>query len=270
MNETPLFFHGNSYNLFGILHYPHTTVIKGGFVFCHPFAEEKLWAHRVFVSFARKLAASGFAVLRFDYMGHCDSEGDFKESTVETRLADIDRAIEKIKSEIQGLERVNLFGLRFGATLAALTAENRGDIEKLILCEPIIDGSRYIQEILRSNLTTQLAVFGKVSKNREQLIRDMKSGQTTNVDGYEISYALFEQVSAINLVENIKQYSGASLILQISKEGQPLRNEILKLSDCYKDKVIKLCVEEPFWRETKHYYGHAFNLYDESLDWLSH
>ena len=29
------------------------------FVFCHPLAEEKLWAHRVFVAYARQLAASG-------------------------------------------------------------------------------------------------------------------------------------------------------------------------------------------------------------------
>ncbi|MEI2787934.1 MAG: hypothetical protein V9E93_03525 [Steroidobacteraceae bacterium] len=29
-------------------------------VMCHPLGEEKLWAHRVFVTFARDLAAAGF------------------------------------------------------------------------------------------------------------------------------------------------------------------------------------------------------------------
>ena len=45
------------------------------FVFCHPLTEEKLWTHRVFVTFARELAAAGHTVLRFDYRGNGDSDG---------------------------------------------------------------------------------------------------------------------------------------------------------------------------------------------------
>jgi len=269
MQEKPFFFTGENYKLFGILHQPEGTEVIGGFVFCHPFAEEKLWTHRVFVSFARELAKRGFAVLRFDYMGHGDSEGDFADSTVETRMVDIDRAIVTIKTEVPGLERVNLLGLRFGATLAAQIATQRKDIDRLIMWEPIVDGSRYMQEILRSNLTTQLAVYGKVTQNREALVAKMKSGDTVNIDGYEMSYTLFEQGSAINLIGDDKLLEGNVLVIQIGKQGQPLRKDLQKLLDLYKSAELKHAVEEPFWREIKRFYGRAESLFGVTLDWMS-
>ena len=75
MTETPVFFKNGTNRLFGIVHYPETGEPENAFVFCHPFAEEKLWAHRVYVNFARYLAKHGWAVLRFDYAGYGDSDG---------------------------------------------------------------------------------------------------------------------------------------------------------------------------------------------------
>ena len=87
--ETPLFFKNINYKLFGVLHQPeHGELTKPslGIVFCHPFAEEKLIVHRVMVNLARRLTKEGIYCLRFDYMGHGDSDGNFEDSTIETRL----------------------------------------------------------------------------------------------------------------------------------------------------------------------------------------
>src|SRR5687768_18149474 len=92
MNETPLFFNRGPWQLFGVYHAPHNGSTATPFVFCHPFGEEKLWAHRVYVGFARELARRGHPVLRFDYAGNGDSSGTFDESSIETALADIDAA----------------------------------------------------------------------------------------------------------------------------------------------------------------------------------
>ena len=86
MNEQPLFVPVSSENLFTIIHRPLHEEIKGLFVFCHPFAEEKLWSHRVYVSFARALAAKGFVVARFDLRGYGDSDGEFIDISVEQHL----------------------------------------------------------------------------------------------------------------------------------------------------------------------------------------
>lgn len=268
MLETPFFFLNDNYRLFGVLHKPEISDPVGGFVFCHPFAEEKLWTHRVLVSFARELAKLGYAVLRFDYMGHGDSDGDFEDSTVDTRLADINCAIDRLKTEVPSVGTAGLLGLRFGATLAAHVAEQRSDLEKLVLWEPVIDGERYMQEVLRTNLTTQLAVYGKVTVKREDLVNQMQSGMTVNIDGYELSNTLFEQASGINLLQKDIDFAGATLIVQCGKEGQPLRKDTTALSDKYKNIDIQQAAEEPFWREIKRYYGRAENLFGVTLNWI--
>jgi len=72
----------------------------------HPFAEEKLWSHRVFVSFARALAERGYPVLRFDYMGAGDSSGTTPETSLQTHLDDLRAAVEVLLARQPQLERV--------------------------------------------------------------------------------------------------------------------------------------------------------------------
>jgi len=105
MIETPLFFQGSHSRLFGVLHEPASHAPgRLPFVFCHPFGEEKLWAHRVFVTFARTLAGRGHVVLRFDYMGNGDSEGPFERSSVSTALDDITVAIDWLQNSPEGFD----------------------------------------------------------------------------------------------------------------------------------------------------------------------
>ncbi|HFD31634.1 MAG TPA: hypothetical protein ENJ28_02810 [Gammaproteobacteria bacterium] len=268
MNETPIFFPASDYKLFGVLHMPVDRSAQEAFVFCHPFAEEKLWTHRVYVSFARELTKAGYAVLRLDCMGQGDSNGDFSDSTIESMQNDIESGIEYVKTKLDGDIKINLLGLRFGATLAALVAEKNNAINKLILWDPIVDGSRYMQEILRSNLSAQLAMDGEVSKNREQLIEEMREGKTVNYEGYDLTEKLFEQVCQINLIEENKMFKGSCCIVQISKEGRPVRKEIQSLAEIYESVDIFQADEEPFWREIKKYYGRANNLFFVTLNWL--
>ena len=68
---------GTTANTLGIANYAR----PGGIVFCHPFGEEKLWTHRVFVTFARRLAAAGHAVLRFDHRANGEQMGPRHEAS---------------------------------------------------------------------------------------------------------------------------------------------------------------------------------------------
>jgi len=266
-NEKPLFFSNGNYQLFGVLHYPLNDNLKGGFVFCHAFAEEKLWTHRVFVSFARELAKEGYAVLRFDHYGHGDSQGDFKEATIEHYKSDIAASIDFIKNKVPELKKVSLLGQRFGATLAAIITESREDIDKLILWDPILDGSRYMQEMLRINLTTQLAVYGKVTVMRDALVESMKQGNTVNIDGYEMSLKMYEQASSLNLKDS-KKFNGACLIVQMSKKEQAIKKGLNDLLNSYSNGNIELAIELPYWREIKESYFRAPDLYARTLNWL--
>ena len=265
--ETPLFFQNGAYRLFGVVHQPVGTPSGAAWVFCHPFAEEKLWAQRVYVSFARTLAAQGAWVMRFDAMGNGDSEGQFSAASVDTMLTDIDCAIRYLEG-VSGISRgIGLLGLRFGATLAALAAELSPKVGKLVLWEPIVDGSKYMQEMLRINLTTQSAVYKEIRHNRESLVRMMRDGVTVNIDGYELAYPCYEQATAVNLKEGRKRFAGPCLIVQIGKDGQPIHPDLKALQETYPGGDLKSAVEEPFWKEIKQWYRAAPKLFDTTLAW---
>jgi len=267
--ETPVFFENGGYRLFGVVHQPVGTPSGAAWVFCHPFAEEKLWAQRVYVSFARTLAARGAWVMRFDAMGNGDSEGQFSAASVDTMLSDIDCAIRYLK-EASGISQgIGLLGLRFGATLAALAAERSPSIGKLVLWEPIVDGAKYMQEMLRINLTTQSAVYKEIRHNREALVQMMRDGATVNIDGYELAYPCYEQATAVDLKEGGKRFAGPCLIVQIGKDGQPVHPDLKVLQGTYPAGDLQSAVEEPFWKEIKRWYRVAPNLSDTTLAWMA-
>jgi exosortase A-associated hydrolase 2 len=269
MEETPFFFGAQSPNLFAVLHEPKSRTDLTPFVFCHPFGEEKLWAHRVFVTFARELARRGRTVLRFDYAGNGDSSGDFSDWTLDIALANIGQAIAEVKRRTSS-RRVGLMGLRLGASLASLVADSREDVERLALWSPIVHGGRYMQELLRINLTTQMAVYGSVRVDREELVTGLKQGQTANVDGYEVSPALFEQLSALALLRGQhKGFTGSCLIAQVerSEKAQPLK-DLQELQRLYTLASFQLVKEEPFWKETIAFCDTAPNLFNATLEWL--
>ena len=266
--ETPFYFKNKTYELFGIFHEPDMISKENGFVFVHPFAEEKLWAHRVLVTFARELSKRGYPVLRFDFMGHGDSEGNFEDSTIQTRLSDIRCAIQTIREKAPSIKGICILGLRFGATLAALASEQEKDIVKLILWDPIIDCAKYMQEMLRINLTTQTAVYKEIRHNRDQLVQMMKNGSTVNIDGYEVSQDLFEQASSINLLHNKLNFSGGCLIVKINRKERQINKDFGALLSQYAKAEYLLSIEEPFWKEIKKFYSRAENLFDGTLKWL--
>jgi uncharacterized protein len=268
MKEAPIFFENEKYRLFGVLYHPADPVKKEAFVFVDAFAEEKLWSQRVMVSCARQLASRGYAVLRFDVMGHGDSEGDFEDATVESNIADIVCASAYLRNQFAHVDSVGLLGLRYGATLAMITASRLSDSPPLILWEPIVDGEKYVKELLRSNLVTQTAVWKVIRFTRDDLIEQMKQGKTVTIDGYQITYDFYLQLSAMNLSAAAADYRGDVLIVQISGAKAKARKEYVELAERLSTFAVSVAEEEQFWKEIKSYYPAADNVYDATLNWL--
>lgn len=267
-SETPFFFANGAYRLFGILHRPPANMVRSrGFVFCCPCFEEKLWTHRVFVRLARELAALGFHVLRFDYMGHGDSDGSFEQSTVSSRLSDIACAVGILRREIGSTRDVGLLGLRFGATLAACHAESDDQISNLILWDPVVDGAAYMQEVLLSNLATQSAVYQEIRHTRENLVALMEAGETVSIEGYEMSHQFYEQGSRLT-IKGPRHCSGPCLVVQTGRAIQKPKKQLEELCAAYPSAELKLCTEEPFWKEIKTFYPRAEQLSGATITWI--
>jgi uncharacterized protein len=272
--ETPFFFERTDAQLFGLLHSPVGAVSNTAFVMSHPFGEEKLWSHRVFVSVARALAQRGHAVLRFDYEGAGDSSGSSATTSLASHLADLSAAFDTLLARQPSVQRVGLIGLRLGASIAALFAESAGRAQladaPLVLWDPVIDGDSYFQEVLRSNLSTQLSVYGKVREDREALSARIRAGGSVNVDGYEIGRALFETCGRQDLLAaGPRRHAGRVLVTQISA-GSAVKDraDLQALAQSYGQGTYQRTTEQPFWREIKPFYGRASDLQHSTLAWL--
>lgn len=269
MKEHPFFFSRNGTRLFGILHYCGRPGTGGGLVMCPPFAEEKLWSHRVYVSLARALCERGYSVLRFDYTGSGDSEGEFEKCTIETYLEDIRTALRELR-EAAGVKTAGLMGLRFGATLALLAAASLPAPEKggpLILWEPVLDGAGYVRELLKINLATQAAVYRKIRHTTADLVHLMEGGATVNVDGYELNHRLYMDMSGIDLLDGKTVYHGPALAVRIAG-NEKNHAEIERLGAALGNCQVAIVNEKPFWKELPRFYAQSRLLNQVTLNWL--
>ena len=90
----------------------------------------------------RCAASAGYAVLRFDFMGHGDSDGESEDCTIGSYITDLDAAIAHLKAECPELENIARVGLRFGATVASIYANRHPEVSSTVLWEPVIDGHK--------------------------------------------------------------------------------------------------------------------------------
>jgi exosortase A-associated hydrolase 2 len=269
MHEEPFFFPDATRTLFGVYHEAAGAEPKLPFVFCHPFGEEKLWTHRVFVTFARALAGRGHPVLRFDARGNGDSTGSFAESSIATTVEDVGMAVDTLRRRT-GAGGVGLLGLRLGATIAAVAADDRPDVKALVLWAPITDGARYAQDLLRINITTQLAVYREVREDRAALVEGMRQGRTANVDGYEIGWAMYDGLTRLSLKGGPSAFASPVLIVQLDRgPTAPPQADLVALTARYPTATRLQAQEEPFWKEIDRFYDTAPNLFATTLDWMA-
>src|ERR1700678_2372594 len=149
----PLYFESGGNQLFAWLHRPSGPYEANlGVVICKPFGYESICAHRSVREFAQQFAAAGVPALRFDYLGTGDS-AEIDENADQIRIwsQDVVAAIHELKSRT-GVDRVCLLGIRLGALLAALAAEQCRLVDSLILVGPVVSGKRYLRELRMTQL----------------------------------------------------------------------------------------------------------------------
>ena len=110
----------------GMIHRPSTPPGRRGapgVVFFHGFTGDRMESHWLFVKCSRALAQAGIASLRFDFYGSGESEGEFREVTLQGEIADAHAAIEYFRRHI-GIDatRTGLIGLSLGGAIAAIVA----------------------------------------------------------------------------------------------------------------------------------------------------
>lgn len=127
--------------LFGILHLPRgraayrsiLLMVVGG-------PQNRVGSHRSFVTLARAFAARGIPVLRFDYAGLGDSEGDWRGFTYAG--PSIRAAVDFLHAAFPSLKNVVLWSLCDGSAACSLYAPADKRIGGMILSNPYVHSAQ--------------------------------------------------------------------------------------------------------------------------------
>ncbi|MBA5687294.1 hydrolase 1, exosortase A system-associated [Rugamonas apoptosis] len=125
--------------LIGVLHLPPTPRPRGVLIVTGG-PQYRVGSHRQFVLLARSLCAHNIPVLRFDFRGMGDSEGDPR--TFEQVDEDVAAAIAHFFQTVPALRELVLWGLCDGATAAAFHACDDQRVRGLVMLNPWVRSAR--------------------------------------------------------------------------------------------------------------------------------
>jgi esterase/lipase len=194
----------------GMIHWPNASTHNGpvpGVVFFHGFTGDRIESHWIFVKCARALAEAGIASLRFDFYGSGESEGTFREMSLQGEIADAEDAIAFLRKQ-NGIvsDRIGLTGLSLGGTVAASVAGS-GQARALVLWSAVAHTDRLRNALRRS---------GKAIPDAQGNLE---------FDAREISAQALEEMVKVDPLASLASFKRPTLILQ------PGKDELVPLSD---------------------------------------
>lgn len=147
--ERPAIFETGGSERIGIITRPLAEPRNVGVVVIVGGPQYRVGSHRQFALLARHLGAHGVASIRFDCRGHGDSEGaaPLGDETIDD---DVRAAISALLSEVPTLDRIVLWGLCGGASVAALYAPHDPRVAGVVMLNPWV---RTSQGVAKARLT---------------------------------------------------------------------------------------------------------------------
>ena len=166
-------------------------------------------------------AAAGFlsmnkiAVLRFDFAGAGESEGDYKDATLLSEAADIKAAIEYV--EQLGYKKIGLIGFSMGATASIIAYNSK--IRTMVFWSPLLNPKIMYKRYMR-DFGDELKISKFVVRERKidkkkvrigmNLINDWENLNMVpfieTVDCPVLSFVASEDTEICNREENIKMF----------------------------------------------------------------
>ena len=207
----PFYFGAPDRPLYGCFHEPRPGLQRTcGAILCPPLWHEYIYSHRAYRQLAVRLSRAGYPVLRFDYYGSGDSGGDEEQGEIPQRLTDISTAVSEMRSR-SGLGKVCLLGLRLGGTLSMMSGAQRGDVEGLVLWDPVVTGRAHIKE-MRTVHTERL---GSLSKPKHGI----PAGMYGEILGYPLTRSIVADLENIDLLAIRRKPANNTLVIESDGAG---------------------------------------------------
>jgi len=150
LHEKPfLFFNLRGEHLSGVLHMPREIINPPVIIMSHGFTDDKVSDNRLFVKFARHAQEHGFAVLRFDYAGSGDSEGDFSDITITREIQDLESAVAFVQNTPELMHSpIYLVGYSLGGAVALAVAAKDSRVQGIAGWAPVSNPIEVLHSIL--------------------------------------------------------------------------------------------------------------------------
>jgi exosortase A-associated hydrolase 2 len=167
-------------------------------VYVPPFAEEMNKCRHMAAAAARRMVATGHAVLIADLAGCGDSSGDFGDATWQIWLDDVERAVSW--AEEAGHSRIILWGTRLGAILAAqAAAASRGRFERCLFWQPVTNGEVALAQFLRIRIAADMLSAKLAGLNLAEMRAELAAGKAVDVAGYRLAPKLAASLGGLRL-----------------------------------------------------------------------
>jgi len=149
--------------IFSIFHAPinsgNKTTKVPAILMCHGFAGQKTGKYRLYVTIAEELAKNGIAVLRIDFRGCGDSEGDFINTSLMGEVSDALKGLEFLNDHpAVDSSRLGIFGRSLGGAIAVIAAKKFKSIKSLALWAPMFSAESWHEKWLllkKANLSEE-------------------------------------------------------------------------------------------------------------------
>jgi uncharacterized protein len=191
---SPIRFGEPGRQLFGMLHLPTDAPPRGHSVLmCNPFGQEAIRCHRLLRVLAERLSRSGFHVLRFDYFGTGDSDGEDLQADLAAWVDDVVLAQGEVQ-RMSGNRRSSWFGLRLGASLAAMASARVATApERLVLWDTVTSGRSYLAELAQAHAGEWKPLHAKPLRDPS-----VSPDRLTEALGFPLPQAFLEQLCGLS------------------------------------------------------------------------
>ncbi|MBU8908009.1 alpha/beta hydrolase family protein [Desertibacillus haloalkaliphilus] len=246
----------NGKGLAGVLHVPNQNENNKVpvIIFVHGFVGSKVGEHRLFVKAARYFVDHGYAVLRFDFSGCGESDGDYGEVTLTNQINELKAMIDVATNEslLDG-DQITVIGHSLGGAVSALTSAQDQRIQRLMLWSPV---ARPYEDITR--------ITGK------QAVRVAKRVGSFDYLGFSLRHEFFADLKKHAPLVAIRSYHGPVGVIHADDDEQvPKTNAadyVKALEQGRTESVIKDYIATA--DHTFSGYSYENELFSKSLAWL--
>jgi alpha/beta superfamily hydrolase len=240
---------------------------RASVLICPPIYGEFTKNYRREVLLARRLAAEGFAVERFHYLGTGNSDGEDSEVTFESMRDDALVCAEHLRNVAEA-DTLVLVGTRWGGLVAASAASGHPGTG-LVLWEPLLDASRFFKDAFRARIIFERKSGIEHPKTGAELIASLHEGETVDVVGSTIQKRFFESSGSRTLDGELDASTRAILVIQIGP-SQKVRADLAEQAERWRQAGHDVDIEtvegdETWWLVDERWHDEALRPMTQQL-----